>query len=223
MVRPARNSTVIFALLAISLSTMTLARPATTAAESTGPRIIETSATSIVFELDIPQPVIDQVEVDGRVFDRVTLLGYASTGLPGNPELPQIGVALGVPSEGEVTVRVLDAKEEELPGTYTILPASSWTVQRDAQTGQTVPEAGLQAEFALDTDVYAQDSFLPGEVAAVDETAFVRQQRIARVTIHPVQFNPARGQVKVYQYLRVEVSFPAARDVRCIVHTRCPN
>ena len=59
-------------------------------------------------------------------------------------------------------------------------------------------QAGLQAEFALDTDIYAQDSFLPGDVVAVDEQGFVRQQRIARVTIHPVQFNPAQGQVKVY-------------------------
>ena len=96
MLRLARNSTSIFALLAISLSTVIVARPSATSAEFAGPRIIETTAKSIVFELDVPQPVIDQVEVDGRVFDRVTLPGYASTGLPGHPELPQIGVSLGI-------------------------------------------------------------------------------------------------------------------------------
>ena len=150
MLRLARNFTTIFAVLAISLSTVIVARPPATIAESAGPRIIETTAKSIVFELDVPQPVIDQVEVDGRVFDRVTLPGYASTGLPGHPELPQIGVSLGIPAEGEVIVKVLDAKEEDLPGTYTVLPASAWTVQRDPQTGQAVAEAGVQAEFALD-------------------------------------------------------------------------
>ena len=134
--------------------------------------------------------------MDGRVFDRVTLPGYASTGLPGHPELPQIGVSLGIPAEGEVTVKVLDAKEEDLPGTYTVLPASAWTVQRDPQTGQAVAEAGVQAEFALDAGIYAQDSFMPIEVATLDETAFVRQQRIARVTLHPVQVNPARAKSK---------------------------
>ena len=210
MLRLARDFTAIFAVLAISVSTVIVARPPATIAESAGPRIIETTAKSIVFELDVPQPAIDQVEVDGRVFDRVTLPGYASTGLPGQPELPQIGVSLGIPAEGEVTVRVLDAKEENLPGTYTVLPASSWAVQRDPETGQAVAEAGVQAEFALDAGIYAQDSFMPIEVATLDETAFVRQQRIARVTLHPVQVNPARGQVKVFRYLRVEVSFAAA-------------
>ena len=207
MLRLARKFTAIFAVLAISMSTVNGARPPATFAQSAGLRIIETTAKSIVFELDVPQPAIDQVEVDGRVFDRVTLPGYASTGLPGHPELPQIGVSLGIPAEGEVTVKVLDAKEEDLPGTYTVLPASAWTVQRDPETGQAVAEAGVQAEFALDEGIYAQDSFMPIEVATLDETAFVRQQRIARVTLHPVQVNPARGQVKVYRYLRVEVAF----------------
>ena len=211
MLRLARDFTAIFAVLAISVSTVIVARPPATIAESAGPRIIETTAKSIVFELDVPQPAIDQVEVDGRVFDRVTLPGYASTGLPGHPELPQIGVSLGIPAEGEVTVRVLDAKEENLPGTFTVLPASSWTVQRDPETGQAVAEAGVQAEFALDAGIYAQDSFMPIEVATLDETAFVRQQRIARVTLHPVQVNPARGQVKTFRYLRVEVSFSATQ------------
>lgn len=208
MLRLTRNFTTICAALAVLLSTV-VARPPATFAESAGPRIIETTVKSIVFELDVPQPAFDQVEVDGRVFDRVTLPGYASTGLPGQPELPQIGLSLGIPAEGEVTVRVLDAKEEDLPGTYTVLPASAWTVQRDPETGQAVAEAGVKAEFALDADIYAQDSFMPVEVATLDETAFVRQQRIARVTLHPVQVNPARGQVKVARYLRVEVSFAA--------------
>ena len=87
MLRLARNFTAIFAALAILLSSV-VTRPPATFAESAGPRIIETTAKSIVFELDVPQPAIDQVEVDGRVFDRVTLPGYASTGLPGQPELP---------------------------------------------------------------------------------------------------------------------------------------
>ena len=84
MLRLARNFTAIFAVFVISVSTIIAARPPATSAESAGPRIIETTATSIVFELDVPQPAIDQVEVDGRVFDRVTLPGYASTGLPRN-------------------------------------------------------------------------------------------------------------------------------------------
>ena len=224
MLRLARKFTAIFAVLAISMSTVNGARPPATFAESAGLRIIETTAKSIVFELDVPQPAIDQVEVDGRVFDRVTLPGYASTGLPGQPELPQIGVSLGIPAEGEVTVRVLDAKEEDLPGTYTVLPASAWTVQRDPETGQAVAEAGVQAEFALDEGIYAQDSFMPIEVATLDETAFVRQQRIARVTLHPVQVNPARGQVKVYRYLRVEVAFrQPSRSLRPPHHLPSPR
>ena len=102
-------------------------------------------------------------------------------------------------------------KVSDLPGTYALAPAPAWTVQRVPQTGQVVAESGVQAEYALDTDIYGQDRFLPVDVVTLDETAFVRQQRIARVTVRPVQFNPARGQIRVVEYLRVEVSFPATQ------------
>jgi hypothetical protein len=44
----------------------------------------------------------------------------------------------------------------------------------------------------------------------LDETAFVRGQRVARVLIRPVQYNPAQGALRFYRHLRVEVTFPGA-------------
>ena len=49
MLRLARNFTAICAAIAILLSTV-VARPPATFAESAGPRIIETTATSLVFD-----------------------------------------------------------------------------------------------------------------------------------------------------------------------------
>lgn len=213
MIRLARHVTSISAWVAFSLVVTTAVVPSAAVAEAPGPRILETTADRIVFELEVPQPSIDQVEAQGRTFDRFSLPDYPSTGRPGEPELPQINIAVGVPAEGEISVRVLEAKNDVLPGTYTVIPASAWTVQRDPETGQALAESGVQAEFALDPEVYALDKMLPEAVATLDETAFLRQQRIARVSLHPVQFNPARGEVQVYRYLRVEVSFPSPQQL----------
>jgi hypothetical protein len=193
------------------VSTMILVPSTRVTAEPTGPRILATTATSIVFEVDVPQPTFDKVELNGQTYDRVSLAGYAAAGLPGYPELPQLAVTLGVPAEGDVTVRVLEAKGEDLPGAFAIAPAPTWTVQSDPETGQADAVAGLQAEYAPDADTYAQDSFVPEALAVLDETAFLRQQRVARVTLQPIQVNPARGQLKAYRYLRVELSFAAAQ------------
>lgn len=207
MIRLARFFAVVL-LSSITLGvTIPFVSPSRVEADSPGPRLLEATANRIVFDLELPDPVFDQVERDGQWFDRITLPGYTLSGLPGTPELPQLGVSLGVPSDGDVSVRVLDAKSEALPGAYTILPAPTWTVLRDSETGEADPVGGLQASYTVDAGVYASDALVPAEAAALDQLAFVRQQRIAHVMVHPVQVNPARGEVIVYRYLRVEVSF----------------
>lgn len=175
------------------------------------PRLVEVSATGLVFELDLPVPSLEDVEVNGRVFQRISLPGYTSAGSPGQPELPQAAVMLGIPGEGEVELRIVEAKVEDLPGTFAIYPNPDLMVQRDPDSGVAEPMAGVQEQFAWDAQAYTVDRFEPLDAVTLAETAFVRGQRIARVQIQPVQYNPAQGALRVYRYLRVEATFPAAQ------------
>jgi hypothetical protein len=173
-------------------------------------RLAQTHPDGLVFEIDVPLPDIEEIEVDGQVFQRLSLPGYLPNGKPGQPELLQTGVMLGIPLEGEVEVRILDAKIEELPGSYTVYPSPEHVVQRDAASGAADSLAGVQEQFAWDAAAYRVDQYQPDAAVLLDETAFVRGQRVARVLIQPVQFNPAQGTLRVYRYLRVEVTFPGA-------------
>ncbi len=175
-----------------------------------GPRLVEASAASLVFELDVPLPAMDAVQVDGQVFQRLSLPGYTAAGAAGQPELLQSGVMLGIPADGDVALRIVDAKIEDLPGTYTVYPAPQHVVQRDPESGEPDALSGVQEQFTWDHAAYAADEFQPPAVVALDETAFVRGQRVARVLIRPVQYNPAQGALRVYRYLRVEATFSGA-------------
>ena len=181
-------------------------------AQEATPRLVETSAATLVFDLDVPWPEVEQVEANGRLFQRLSLPGYQGAGAPGQPELPQTSVVLGIPGDGDVELRILDAKLEELPGVYTVFPAPDHVIQRDPDSGLADALAGVQEAFAWDAAVYAVDQFQPAEVVTVDETAFMRTQRVARLLIQPVQYNPAQGTLRVYRYLRVEASFNGAPD-----------
>ncbi len=117
---------------------------------------------------------------------------------------------LGIPTEGDVELRILDAKIEELPGSYTVYPSPAHVVQRDPDSGAADPLAGVQEQFTWDAAAYTGEEFQPAAVVSVDETAFVRGQRVARVLIQPVQYNPAQGALRVYRTLRVEAVFTGA-------------
>lgn len=165
----------------------------------------------MVFELDVPLPQVEEVQADGHVFQRLSMPGYELAGAAGQPGLPQITTLLGMPVEGDVELRIAEAKIEELPGPWTIYPQPEWVVQRDAESGEAVALAGVQEQFAWDTEAYRADEFQPAEVAAVAETAFSRGQRVARIQIQPVQYNPAQRALRIYRFLRVEVAFTGAQ------------
>lgn len=183
-------------------------------AQAAGVRIVETTDTSLVFEIDIPAPTVTSIEAEGRTFQQLAIPDFSSVGQPGAPALPQTSVTLGIPAEGDVTVRVLDGKAETLPDTLLVYPAPDYSVSRDAVSGEVGAAQGVQAQFAFNADAYAVDSFQPDAVVSVAETAFVRSQRIARVLIQPVQYNAAQQTVRVYRTVRVEATFTNAPAVR---------
>jgi hypothetical protein len=208
MDRLSRSGLVLIMLLGLLLPAGTSGQQAS--AQDAALRLVEEHATGLVFEIEVPLPAMEEVQADGQVFQRLSLPGYVAAGAPGQPELPQTGIMLGIPAEGEVELRILDAKIEELTGTYTVYPSPEFVVQREPDSDAVDPLAGVQEQFTWNTAAYQSDQFQPGAVVAVDETAFIRGQRVARVLIQPVQFNPAQGTLRVHRYLRIEATFPGA-------------
>ena len=181
-------------------------------AQVSGPHVVETTATGLVFELDLPAPEASVVHVEDRDWQRLSLPGYDRAGKPGSPEQLQAGVLIGIPPTGDVALRVLDSTVEELPGKWQLYPAPQLQAVRDPDSGDLDAAAGVEAQFTWDAAAYAVDDFLPAAPVSVGNTGFVRSQRVAQLQITPVQYNPVQGTVRVYRHLRVEVVFSAAPD-----------
>lgn len=211
MNRLGRSGLVLVMLYGLLLPAVASARDGqTTSKDITAPRVVEVTDTGLVFEITVPLPDAQEVKVEGHVFQRLSLPGYVASGLTGQPELLQLGVMLGIPIDGSVELRVVDASVEDLPGTYRIYPVPSQQVDRAPDSGQPDPAAGVWEQFSWNTEAYQVDQFQPQEIVTVAETAYFRSQRVARVLIQPVQYNPVQGQLRVYRWLRVEAIFPGA-------------
>ncbi|MEZ4771141.1 MAG: C25 family cysteine peptidase [Caldilineales bacterium] len=176
--------------------------------DGNGPQIVSSDDRQLVFDLTVPMPDITDVTLEGQTFQRLTLPDFTLSDEPGHPQLPQTGVMVGIPVEGDISVQIVSSEVDRLPGSYRVAPAMEQTARYDDQTGQIDLDAGLQTRFAYDASVYAQDAFLPGDIVTVDDTAFMRDQRVARLMVRPVQYNPATGEVQVVRSLQVAVNFP---------------
>lgn len=126
------------------------------------------------------------------LFDGAQLVGEE-----GAPQLPARAFLVGIPLEGEVSAEVADARYEELP-VGIILPRPR--LSRDEEG---VPKE----EFVPDSSIYLDDEAWPPSAVTVAEPAMVRQQRVVKITLTPVQYLPALRRIRRYERLSVRLHF----------------
>lgn len=116
--------------------------------------------------------------------------------LRGNPDLPVITKSFIIPDNSPYTVRVVDESYSD----YTIPVAPSLGSIRRNQSLDDV-----QIVFS---DTYNQNSFYPNETVITGEPYYIRDIHGGNIQICPFKYNPITNTLRVYSYLKVEISFP---------------
>jgi hypothetical protein len=68
-------------------------------------------------------------------------------------------------------------------------------------------EGEERVAFDIDADLYARDAFYPENIVEVDEPGIWRDIRMVSLRVNPVQYNPATGELRIYQRLTVRVEY----------------
>ena len=204
-----------FALVA-TLSVMLLATPYAYAAGSDatalerapipGARVIASTTDALTIEYLLPPVSIGEIEAEGQRFVQVRAEGLETTADPGRPALPAVGLWIGLPPEGSVDVEILESEVRTLSLPAPVLPVAS-TVAPDPAPEGLVPVEALQTRLAPDPEVYQADALYPGTLARLEQEGWIRSQRVGLLRLHPVQFNPRRGELVIHDRLLVRVRF----------------
>ena len=144
------------------------------------------------------------VETEKGTFARVQVDHYAKSQQVGNPELPVRGRLIEIPQDATpvVTITGYTLKEYKLGNygiPYKLIPC---------QGPQS--KCGNSTEFFWNKENYKTDTFTQSELVTVDVLGQMRAVRIGRINIHPIQYNPVKNTVRVYEDLRFEVTFKGA-------------
>lgn len=166
-------------------------------------RLVRSDARGIILELDTPAYSIVPGEQGATFYQIVSAPGLSASGQAGAPALPTKGVLLGIPPGVDVEIEVLEAQTEILPGRFQIVPVSGPVLGEDEMgwihlLGQTLAE---------DPGVYGANRLYPALPAEVTAIGYVRDQRVARLTLYPFQQNPASGQLIYHRRLKVALNF----------------
>ncbi len=124
----------------------------------------------------------ESLEVSNDVGPTLSFPGCNFTVEPGMPHLPMQSTLMSVPPDGDFQLRVIDKE------------FSTHKIESTALTSNK-----------------QKDSFFPERLAEIRKTGWIRENRVLPIQLNPVQYNPARREVRLYHRLVVEVRFSGTR------------
>lgn len=156
-------------------------------------RLVRSDRKGVTIELTTPEYKIIQKEVGEKVYDEIVIGEYGYSKDEGKPVLPLRGTLIGVPEEGTVTIKVTGSDYEVI------------NLERDIAPF-VYPVKG-HLPFVLAANIYQSDVFYPGQLATEGFTGYMRDQHVKQILFYPVQYNPVKHEVRIYNRIRVDLTF----------------
>ncbi len=159
--------------------------------------VVASGVTGTMIDIDVPGFSVEAADgVRGGVTLRVP--GGEAVNLPGAPDLPALTYFVAVPAHGGVELEIISSDERSV-GRYSIAPAAP-----------RVNEGEPARAAVVDDAVYSSDAFFPRSPVTMGSPAVMRDVRFVPLTVYPVRWNPATGELLATGHLSVRISTSAA-------------
>ncbi len=166
-------------------------------------QVLKSDQEGIVFKYSVPEPLLTKAEIDGIDFDQISIDKCVSSNVPGEPQLPVRIVVIGVPLEAEIKVEISQEEYQEQSGIRLTSPLE--IVESDKN------RLGYKVSYRELDKVFMLDRFFPEKIVSSEPPIFLRNQRIVRLKIYPIQYNPQRKAIRYHPQLTISVRFLGGR------------
>ena len=158
--------------------------------------ILSDDNNSTVIKIELSGFNVKEFNTEGKTYQSVDLMTEIFSIESGYPELPYIAKVLAIPDQAGISVEVLETGKIQTFNNILIQPARlSWF------EGQPESSYKENAEAYKSTDVY------PKEYAKVESPSVFRDFRIARVSIFPVRYVPAKNELQVVSSITIRINY----------------
>jgi hypothetical protein len=123
-------------------------------------------------------------------------------GEPGNPALPFKGYFVEVPHGVVPKLEILDDAAATSKTSAKIAPKQP----------PAIDSVNTPPPFTLNDASYAGDQWWPAQPAEIARVGFLRGHHLAFVKVHPLQYNPAKGELRSHRSLRLRIAFEPSLD-----------
>ncbi len=166
-------------------------------------QVSKSTQEGIVFKYSFPEPIITKAEIDGIDFDQISIEKCVPSDIPGEPRLPVRIVVIGVPLEAEIEVEIMQKEFREQKG---INLSSPLVIEESDESS-----LGYEVSYRELDKAFMVDRFFPKEIVSLESPIFLRNQRIVRLKIYPIQYNAPRKTIRYHPQLTISLRFLGGR------------
>jgi hypothetical protein len=162
-------------------------------------KLLSSGSSSVAFTVHVDGMSVNAKDFGPKSYQGLSIPGADALTSAGYPQLPMIIKLIAIPDCDNVNILVIPSNELNL-NNYNVAPAPEFINEKISDESHPL----LAVE---NKSIYSADSFYPGKYAEIIETGYVRSQKVARVAIYPVQFNPVKKAIQVYSDFNITLNF----------------
>jgi hypothetical protein len=163
--------------------------------------VLGSNETETIIQFNTPGFWSESVIEGDEEFQLLKIPGYASTQDIGKAMMPTASELVAIPGSASVRVEILDFEEVSLPG-YRVYPYQTPLLETE-----------VRSRFDIDRSFYARSEIYPEQLAGAGDPGIWRDLRVVNLKVHPLQFNPATGEIKGYSEITVRLVYEGVSNV----------
>jgi len=157
--------------------------------------------TDDVLFFEITMPSFEVSGVNGSSFNEIRANTFSTINQNGAPAVLAKTVMIEIPPECDILLEAFTF--EKVSFEKIILAPAPEKVLIENSNGYKIVDERLR----VDKSLYTIDDYYPGKFAELEFTGWLRDKRVARLNLYPVQYNPVSEILDVYKKIRIQVKF----------------
>jgi hypothetical protein len=170
-------------------------------------------AEKTIIDINIKGIKVEEILDNGELYQILTISDYATTEDLGKPQLPIIKSIVAIPEGASLNATVMEASYKTYGG-YKVYPFQMPLADSE---NNSLENSSLDTSIAIDSGFYSQDIFYPEELVVIGTPGIWRDLTVVDLQINPVMFNPVKGELKIYDHIKVELAYEGGVVERAIV------
>ena len=169
-------------------------------------KVLKSDQSSVVLELVPPEIQFDEIDLNGSRFHKIISDGkFTNLNKEGFPQVLIESVPLGIPLFSKPEIRIVESQFIDIPN-ISLVPAPTLQIEKK-KNGDNVFET-----YVLNPEIYQSNLFFPSTPAELSQAQIIRNHKIIKVHLFPVQYNPGQKIVRKYTKLKIEIFYRADRN-----------